>query len=38
MALIGYAIKYFNDVIKAKKKYKTPNDQKKKHLEALSEN
>ena len=24
--LIGYAIKYFNDVIKAQKKYKNPND------------
>ena len=26
--LVGYAIKYFNDVIKAQKKYKTPNSQK----------
>ena len=27
-SLIGYAIKYFNDVIKAQKKYKTANSQK----------
>ena len=33
--LIGYAIKYFNDVIKIKKKYKTPNQEEKKALEAL---
>ena len=33
--LIGYAIKYFNDVIKSKKKYKTPNQLEKKALEAL---
>ncbi|MDB3939183.1 lysine--tRNA ligase [Candidatus Pelagibacter sp.] len=34
-ALVGYAIKYFNDVIKAQKKYKIPNDSEKKALEAL---
>ena len=34
-ALVGYAIKYFNDVIKAQKKYKTPNESEKKALEAL---
>jgi lysyl-tRNA synthetase, class I len=33
--LVGYAIKYFNDVIKAQKKYKTPNDSEKLALEAL---
>jgi lysyl-tRNA synthetase class 1 len=33
--LIGYAIKYFNDVIKAKKKYKNPNDNEKLALQAL---
>ena len=34
-ALVGYAIKYFNDVIKAQKKYKTPNESEKLALEAL---
>ncbi|MDC1125647.1 lysine--tRNA ligase [Candidatus Pelagibacter sp.] len=34
-ALVGYAIKYFNDAIKAQKKYKTPNESEKKALEAL---
>jgi len=34
-ALVGYAIKYFNDVIKAQKKYKTPNKDEKIALEAL---
>ena len=34
-ALIGYAIKYFNDVIKSQKKYKTPNVDEKLALEAL---
>jgi lysyl-tRNA synthetase class 1 len=34
-ALVGYAIKYFNDVIKAQKKYKIPNESEKKALEAL---
>jgi lysyl-tRNA synthetase class 1 len=34
-ALIGYAIKYFNDVIKSQKKYKTPNEDEKLALEAL---
>ena len=34
-ALIGYAIKYFNDVIKSQKKYKTPNQNEKLALEAL---
>ena len=33
--LIGYAIKYFNDVIKIKKKYKKPNDEEKNALKAL---
>ena len=33
--LVGYAIKYFNDVIKTKKKYKTPDQKEKKALEAL---
>ena len=33
--LINYAIKYFNDVIKQKKKYKIPNDKEKKALFAL---
>jgi len=36
-ALIGYAIKYFNDVIKSKKNYKIPNDLEKLALEALIE-
>jgi len=35
--LIGYAIKYFNDVIKKEKKYKKPNQKEKKALEALIE-
>ena len=34
-ALVGYAIKYFNDVIKSQKKYKTPNKKEKLALEAL---
>ena len=33
--LIGYAIKYFNEVIKLKKKYKKPNDTEKRALMAL---
>ena len=33
--LIGYAIKYFNDVIKINKKYKKPDVKEKKALEAL---
>ncbi len=33
--LVGYAIKYFNDVIKSQKKYKKPNDREKKALQAL---
>ena len=33
--LVGYAIKYFNDVIKAQKKYKTPNTTELLALEAL---
>jgi lysyl-tRNA synthetase, class I len=33
--LVGYAIKYFNDVIKAQKKYKIPNQSEKLALEAL---
>jgi lysyl-tRNA synthetase, class I len=34
-ALIGYAIKYFNDIIKSQKKYKIPNQNEKLALEAL---
>ena len=33
--LIGYAIKYFKDVIKLQKKYKKPNEDEKKALMAL---
>ena len=33
--LVGYAIKYFNDVIKLQKKYKKPNNDEKVALEAL---
>ena len=33
--LVDYAIKYFNDVIKAQKKYKTPNESEKLALKAL---
>ncbi len=33
--LIDYAIKYFNEVIKLKKKYKKPNENEKKALQAL---
>ena len=33
--LVGYAIKYFNDVIKLQKKYKRPNNTEKQALEAL---
>ncbi len=33
--LIEYAIKYFNDVIKTKKIYKTPNEKEKVALKAL---
>ncbi len=33
--LVGYAIKYFNDVIKSQKKYKIPNEIEKEALEAL---
>ena len=33
--LVGYAIKYFKDVIKSKKKYKKPNKDEKLALEAL---
>jgi lysyl-tRNA synthetase class 1 len=33
--LVGYAIKYFNDVIKLQKKYKKPNESEKKALLAL---
>ena len=33
--LIGYAIRYFNDVIKPQKKYKKPNDKEKEALKAL---
>ena len=34
-SLVGYAIKYFNDVIKAQKKYKIPNENEKLALQAL---
>jgi len=34
-SLIGYAIKYFNDVIKLQKKYKKPNLEEKNALKAL---
>ena len=33
--LIGYAIRYFNDVIKLQKKYKKPNNEEKNALKAL---
>ena len=33
--LVGYAIKYFNDVIKSQKKYKTPSQNEKLALESL---
>ena len=33
--LVGYAIKYFNDVIKLQKKYKKPNNDERLALEAL---
>ena len=33
--LVGYAIKYFNDVIKSQKNYKKPNKDEKLALEAL---
>ena len=33
--LVGYAIKYFNDVIKAQKKYKKPSENEKLALQAL---
>ena len=33
--LIGYAIRYFNDIIKLQKKYKKPNDKEKNALKAL---
>jgi lysyl-tRNA synthetase class 1 len=33
--LVGYAIKYFNDVIKVQKKYKKPNETEKSALKAL---
>ena len=33
--LVGYAIKYFNDVIKLQKKYKKPNDEEKVALNSL---
>ena len=35
--LIGYAIRYFNDIIKLQKKYKKPNDKEKNALKALIE-
>ena len=34
-SLVGYAIKYFNDVIKSQKKYKQPNNDEKLALESL---
>ncbi|MBD1135575.1 lysine--tRNA ligase [Pelagibacterales bacterium SAG-MED47] len=36
--LVGYAIRYFNDIIKVKKKYKSPNSSEKRALEALIKN
>ena len=36
-SLINYAIKYFNEVIKQRKKYKKPNENEKKALESLIE-
>ena len=33
--MVGYAIKYFNDIIKTQKKYKKPNNNEKLALEAL---
>jgi lysyl-tRNA synthetase, class I len=36
-SLVGYAIKYFNDVIKLQKKYKIPNDKEKVALKSLIE-
>ncbi len=36
--LVGYAIKYFNDVIKSQKKYKKPNKNEKLALEELIKN
>ena len=33
--LVEYAIKYFNDVIKAQKKYKSPSENEKLALQAL---
>ncbi len=35
--LVGYAIKYFNDVIKLQKKYKKPNSDERLALEALTQ-
>ena len=35
--LVGYAIRYFNDIIKLKKKYKKPNEEEKNSLRALIE-
>ena len=37
-ALVGYAIKYFNNVIRSQKKYKTPDKKEKLALEALIKN
>jgi lysyl-tRNA synthetase class 1 len=37
-SLVGYAIKYFNDVIRSQKNYKKPNQDEKKALEALIKN
>ena len=36
-SLVGYAIKYFNEVIKLQKKYKIPNDKEKEALKSLIE-
>ena len=36
-SLVGYAIKYFNDVIKLQKKYKIPDDKEKVALQSLIE-
>ncbi len=34
-SLVGYALKYFEDIVKANKKYRKPNDKEKKALQDL---
>jgi len=34
-SLVGYALKYFNEIVKPKKKYRKPNDKEKKALQDL---